>query len=121
MYWLLLTGEVPSDSELKDLQRSLVQENTLPESTRTLIETHSKIHHPMTVLSMAILDLQKNSKFFKAYSQGGLKKSDFWVHTYDDALDCLKVLPQVASLIYTEKYNKSPLKVTNSDWAGSFS
>ena len=75
----------------------------------------------MTVLSMAILDLQKKSKFFQAYSQGGLKKQDFWIHTFDDSIECLKLLPHVAALIYTEKYNKSPKEVTNADWAGKYS
>jgi hypothetical protein len=33
--------------------------------------------HPMTMLSMALLYLQKDSKFFKAY-QSGVNKSKYW-------------------------------------------
>lgn len=72
----------------------------------------------MTTLSMALLDLQKNSKFAKAYSKGGLKKSDFWIHTYDDAIDILRLLPKIAALIYTEKYDKKSERLSMTDWAG---
>ena len=67
----------------------------------------------MTVLSMAILDLQRNSKFFKRYSEGTLTKPEYWEVAFDDSLDCLKVLPQIAGLIYTEKFGKAPVALKN--------
>jgi citrate synthase len=37
--------------------------------------------HPMTMLSMAILNLQNHSKFFKAY-QKGISKSKHWEYYF---------------------------------------
>lgn len=42
------------------------------------------------------------------YSQGSLKKTEFWSYTFDDSMECLKLLPQLAGLIYTAKYDKNP-------------
>ena len=33
VYWLLMTGEVPSQNELEDLQRELCNNDELPQST----------------------------------------------------------------------------------------
>lgn len=35
----------------------MIGDNELPESTKNLILNYSKSHHPMTILSMAILDI----------------------------------------------------------------
>jgi citrate synthase len=106
VYWLLLTGEIPSQTELASLQQTLTTDNELSERTVSLIKQNAKIHHPMTVLSMAVMDLQKDSLFYDRYSQGKFPKSEYWNVAFDDTINCLKVLPRIAALIYTEKYDK---------------
>ena len=39
----------------------------------------------MTMLSMALLYLQKDSKFFKAY-QSGVHKTKYWEYFYEDSM-----------------------------------
>ena len=120
VFWLLMTGEVPTDIEVKDLQDSLTNDTELPQRTVDLVNNYAKTHHPMTVLSMAILDLQKDSVFFKRYGEGSVLKKDYWEPTFDDSITILKFLPRLAGLIYTTKFNKQPNELINSDWAGQY-
>ena len=119
--WLLLTGEAPNVAELGEINKLLITDQPLPKSTSDLIINYAKHHHPMTMLSMAILDLQKHSKFAQGYANASLKKNHYWEATLDDGLFLLKYLPHMAALIYTTKYNKTPVKVTRSDWPGQYS
>ena len=74
------------------------------------------------MLSMALLYLQQNSKFFKAY-QSGVSKTKYWEHYYEDAMDLLAKLPHICAMIYRHKYKNSQLIASNEhiDWAGNFS
>jgi citrate synthase len=77
--------------------------------------------HPMTMLSLAILNLQNKSKFFKAY-QSGVSKSTHWEYYYEDAMDLIAKLPQICAIIYRHKYHNSKLIQPNHhyDWTGNF-
>lgn len=119
--WLLLTGSAPNSAELSEIQSEITTEKPLPKSTHDLIFNYAKHHHPMTMLSMAILDLQKHSKFAEGYSKNTLKKNDYWKASLEDGLFLLRYLPQISALIYTIKYNKHGLKPSNHDWAGRYS
>jgi citrate synthase len=119
--WLLLTGDAPNAEELAEIQHELLTDKPLPKSTHDLIYNYGKSHHPMTMLSMAILDLQKNSKFAEGYAKNTLKKSDYWKATLEDGLYLLRYLPKISAAIYTTKYNKHALKPTANDWAGRYS
>lgn len=76
----------------------------------------------MTMLSMALLYLQTQSKFFKAY-QNGVNKSKYWEFYYEDSMDLLARLPQICAIIYRHKYHNSQLIASDRhlDWAGNFS
>jgi len=50
-------------------------------------------------LIISVTALQKDSKFAKAYEQGGNKKF-YWEHTYEDSLDLIAKLPAIAATIY---------------------
>lgn len=60
--------------------------------------------HPMTQLSSAVLQMQTESKFAKAY-QDGVHKSKYWEATYEDVMDLIARLPQVAALIYRNTFH----------------
>jgi citrate synthase len=76
----------------------------------------------MTMLSMALLFLQTQSKFFKAY-QNGVNKSKYWEFYYEDSMDLLAKLPHLCAIIYRHKYKNSELIASDRhlDWAGNFS
>ena len=60
----------------------------------------------MTMLSMALLYLQKDSQFFKAY-QSGVHKTKYWEYYYEDSMDLLAKLPHICAMIYRHKYKNS--------------
>jgi citrate synthase len=43
--------------------------------------------------------------FVQAYSQG-VHKSTYWEHTYEDVLDVIAKLPEIAAIIYRNKVDR---------------
>ena len=103
-FWLLLTGEVPTQEQVVELQEDLARRETLPKDTEDLVRSIAKTQHPMTALSMGVMHLQKESKFAQAYGSQSVKKGDYWNPILEDSLDLIAKLPTLAALIYTEKY-----------------
>jgi citrate synthase len=121
IFWLLLTGDFPTPQELKEFQNELRQKGTLPKETNDLIRSLPTNTHPMTQLSMAILSLQRNSKFAEAYRRG-VSKAEYWKYYLDDSIDLVAKLPHIAARIYrhtyfNDKYIESDHKL---DWAGNY-
>lgn len=77
----------------------------------------------MTMLSMALLYLQKDSKFAKLYDEGKISKKDYWEPFYEDAMDLIAKIPVISAIIYRHKYHDSKLIASDSklDWAGNYS
>lgn len=46
--WLLLTGELPNESEIGAFQTELFERGRLPKETEDLIKAFPKTMHPMT-------------------------------------------------------------------------
>ena len=67
------------------------------------IKTLPKEMHSMTQLSMAVLYLQTQSKFSKAYMSGVPKKT-LWEHAFEDGLNLIARIPLIAAYIYRHKY-----------------
>merc|ERR1712070_836343 len=84
--WLLLTDEIPTDAEVSALNAELHARSTVPDHVISMIDNLPKDTHPMTQLAMSLLALQPGSAFGSKYREGTLKKSDYWIHTLDDAL-----------------------------------
>jgi citrate synthase len=70
LLWLLLTGEVPTAAQAKSVTEELHERAKLPAHVETLIRSLPKGMHPMTQLSTAVLAMQTDSKFAKAYHAG---------------------------------------------------
>ncbi|AET37520.1 citrate (Si)-synthase CIT2 Ecym_1280 [Eremothecium cymbalariae DBVPG len=99
LFWLLLTGEVPTETQAKALSADLMSRSELPEHVIRLLDGLPKDLHPMAQFSIAVTALESESKFAKAYAQGVAKK-DYWNYTFEDSLDLLGKLPVIASKIY---------------------
>jgi len=76
-FWLLLTGEVPKENEVREFTAELHARSTIPQSVMETINTLPTDMHPMTQLSISMLALQKDSKFAAKYDLG-MKKSEYW-------------------------------------------
>jgi len=77
MFFLLTTGRYPNQQEFDNLSNEWKQRGHLSKHDKAFITGLSRDIHPMTMLSLALLNLQVGSKFFKAYSQG-THKSKYW-------------------------------------------
>lgn len=121
LLWLLLTGEVPTESQVRGLTADLHQRSSsIPQHTIDLIRSQPKNTHPMASLCMGVMSMQVNSKFAAAYDTG-MKKTEYWGPTYEDSLDLIARLPRVASEIYCHKYGlPAPTPNTDEDWTGNF-
>ncbi|KAL6940078.1 citrate (Si)-synthase [Hanseniaspora vineae] len=109
LFWLLLTGEIPTMEQVKNLSADLAARSKLPKHTVDLIDSLPKDLHPMAQFSIAINSLESESKFSKAYANG-VNKKEYWDYCYEDCLDLLGKLPVIASKIYKNVFkNGEPI------------
>jgi citrate synthase len=101
--WLLLTGEVPTKEQADSLTAELFARSKLPEHVTALMKTLPKTMHPMTQFSLGLQACQTESKFAKAYSDG-VHKSQYWDSTYEDVIDVIAKLPEIAAAVYRNTY-----------------
>lgn len=120
--WLLLTNEIPTDAEVSALNVELHARSAIPDHVVSLIDNLPRDTHPMTQLAMGLLALQPGSVFGQKYRDGTLKKSDYWIHTLEDALTLVAQIPIVAARIFRNVYfdgNHIPSD-PSLDWAGNY-
>ncbi|KAJ3976831.1 citrate synthase-like protein [Lentinula raphanica] len=103
MLWLLLTGQVPSAEQTRELSRTLAEKGNLPSSVASLIDSLPRTLHPMTQLGIGVAALNHDSSFQAAYEKG-MKKSEYWTYTLDDSLNLVARLPALAARIYRNVY-----------------
>ncbi len=121
LYWLLLTGDLPTEEEALSVEEAWKKHMNLPDWVRAVIESMPKDTHPMTLFSMAILALQKESVFTKRYKEG-LPRDKHWEAALEDALALTARLPVVAAFIYRYLYGDGtyiPPK-PDLDWGANF-
>lgn len=86
LFWLLMTGEVPTQDQVTELSREWAARATLPEFVEEVLDRCPPTLHPMSQFSLAVTALNHNSAFAKAY-QDGIAKKDYWGPTFEDAMD----------------------------------
>jgi len=120
-FYLLLTGDVPSEEDVKDVAEEFNKRQHVPEYVFDVIRALPKDTHPMVMLSSGILAMERESEFVKEYN-AGLGKMDLWKPTYEDAMNLLAKLPQIAAFIYRYKYKEDAIIApdTSLDLGGNF-
>lgn len=104
LLWLLLTGDIPTAEQAKSVTDELHERAALPAGVADLVRSLPATMHPMTQLSMGVLALQQDSNFARAYADGAHKTS-YWEHTYEDAMNLLARVPEVAATIYRKTFH----------------
>jgi len=107
-FYLLLTGELPTDEEYHEFSTALKIRKFVPYYVWEILKAMPKDSHPMTMLSTAVLSMQKESNFAHHY-ESGIHKSEYWRYTLEDALNIVAKLPSIAAAIYRLRYNKGEL------------
>jgi len=123
IWWLLCTGDIPSDKQVKAISKEWAGRADIPEHVVTMLSGFPTNLHPMSQFAAAVAALNVDSKFARAYSNGA-HKSTYWEHAYEDSMSLLAKLPTIAAMIYRNLYRDgtsvgaiNPAK----DWSGNFS
>ena len=121
-FYFLLTGDVPTKAQAQEVFEDWKKRETLPQYVIDVLRALPRDTHPMVMFSAGILSMQRDSMFFKRYSEGTLKKTDMWDPMYEDAMTLLARLPALAAVIYRMKYKGDTLIPSDPklDWGGNF-
>jgi citrate synthase len=121
LFYLMLTGEMPNDENAAHISAVWARRSHVPNHVFDVIESLPVSTHPMTQFCMAILALQTESKFAKAY-EDGINKKDYWDYVYEDSMTLIARLPRVAAYIYRRKYKNGDHIQPDGmmDWSGNF-
>ncbi len=121
LFWLMLTGSIPTDDEVKWLSKEWRNRSDIPEQTFKVIDQFPTDAHPMTQFITAISSMQTGSHFTRRYAEG-MSKSDYWDAAYEDSMDLIAKLPRVAAYIYRRSFhNGDHIEPSNRlDWAANF-
>ncbi|KAI5998807.1 citrate synthase-like protein [Pisolithus albus] len=104
LFWLLVTGEVPTQEQVSALSRDWAARAAIPEFVEEILDRCPPTLHPMSQFSLAVTALNHDSAFAKAY-QEGISKKEYWQPTFDDAMDLIAKLPNIAGRIYRNVFS----------------
>ncbi|QRC96856.1 citrate synthase [Parastagonospora nodorum SN15] len=104
LFWLLLTGEVPSEQQVRDLSAEWAARSDIPKFVEELIDRCPSDLHPMAQFSIAVTALEHESNFAKAYAKGMKKER----------------LPTIAAKIYRNVYKDGKVAPIQKDKDYSF-
>jgi citrate synthase len=121
IFWLMLVGEIPTEAEAKSLSDEWERRRNIPMHVFQTIESLPKTAHPMTQFSVGIMALQTKSIFAKRYDEG-MPKSEYWDATYEDSMNLIACLPQLAAYIYRRTFHNGAhiAPDDNLDWGANF-
>lgn len=123
MFWLLLTGEIPSVNQIRAFSRELAEKSGLPDHVEKMLDNFPKDLHPMTQFATAVAAMNRESVFAKMYEKG-MNKADYWEPNFDDSINLIAKLPTIAAKIYQNAYRGGgslPSEVdANQDWSYNF-
>ena len=121
LFYLMLIGEIPSAEDVGHISATWARRSHVPNYVFDVIESFPVSAHPMTQFTAAILALQTESKFAKAYNEG-INKKEHWAYVYEDTMTLIARLPRVAAYIYRRKYKNGEHIQPNGmlDWASNF-
>ena len=123
LFWLLVTGEIPTEEQVRGLSQDWAARAALPSHVLTMLHNFPAHMHPMAQFAAAISALNTESKFAKAYSKGDLHKTKYWEATYEDSMNLIAKLPVVAATIYNNLYREGALCCPvhpDKDWSHNY-
>jgi citrate synthase len=106
--YLLLTGDIPTEDQIAEISDEFKKRKKVPKYVFDVINSLPDDSHPMVMFSSAILAMQKESEFVKMYKEG-LNRNDYWDPTYEDSLNLMAKLPEIAAYIYRKKYKNNDI------------
>ncbi len=120
IWYLLLTGEIPSESDVIELEEYIKTKQKLPQYVIEILRNIPSNTNPMTQFSIAILSMQRESIFTKELHD--ISKFDYWKPMLEDSLNLIARVPIIAAYIYRRTYRDDVFINPNKDldWAANF-
>ena len=120
IFYLLLIGEIPTAEECAAITEEWQKRSVLPQYLIDTMNAVPRDTHPMTQFSLAILQLQRESVFAKRYREK-MPKTQYWDPAYEDAMNLIAKLPNIAAYIYRRMYKGGKHIAPNPklDWGGN--
>jgi citrate synthase len=106
IFYLMLVGELPSAEEAYNISNNWARRAIVPKHVFDTLDKLPSSTHPMTMFSIAVMAMQTESLFAKAYREG-VGKKDYWDYVYEDSMNLIARLPRVAAYIYRKKYHNN--------------
>ena len=103
LFWLMLTDEIPTPDEVKQLTAEWHRRADVPQQVFTTLDSMPADTHPMTQFTIGVMAMQSESVFARRYAEG-LAKSDYWDAVYEDSMNLIARLPRVAAYIYRRAF-----------------
>ena len=121
LFWLMLVGEIPTEDNVAWLSSEWADRSALPTHTKAAIETLPQDMHPMTQFCIGIMSMQTESVFAQKYAKG-ISRLDYWDATYEDSMNLIAKLPELAAYIYRRSFHHGAHKETDHslDWGANF-
>lgn len=120
LFYLMLVGELPTEEDVHYLTSIWQRRSHVPSHVFDTIDALPLSAHPMTMFVTGIMAMQTESNFAKAYAKG-INKKDYWEYIFEDTMDLIARLPQIAAYVYRRKYKNNEQIQPNGllDWAGN--
>jgi citrate synthase len=120
-FYLLLTGDIPTETEVNEVVDEFSKRRILPRYVYEVIDAFPSLSSPMAMFSSAILTMNRESFFNKKY-HAGINKADYWDSYYEDCLNMLAKLPEIATYIHAKIYRNGNRIQSNPnlDMGGNF-
>jgi citrate synthase len=120
-WYFILTGEVPTLAQAQEVAEDFKARAKVPDYVWDVLRALPADSHPMAMFSSAILAMQRDSVFAKAYNEG-LSKMDMWDPMYEDCSNLLAKLPTIGAYIYRLKFKNGDIIAPdpNLDFGGNF-
>ncbi|MGK9367793.1 citrate (Si)-synthase [Melioribacter sp. Ez-97] len=112
--YLLLTGDIPTMQEVEEVHKEFNARKKVPQYVFDILHAMPKDSHPMTMFATAIMSMHLDSVFDKEYRKG-IKKTDYWSAYYEDAMNLLAKIPEIAAHIYRWKYKDGDIIPSDPD------
>ncbi len=122
-YHLLFTGDVPTLAEAEAVEADWRGRWTVPQYVYDVIEgAGPKDTHPMTLFTLGVLAMQRESIFARRYAEKTMKREDYWEAMYEDSMTMVARLPAIAAYVYRRKYHGDTPNAPdpNLDWGSNF-
>lgn len=121
LYYLFLVGSIPTLEEAQEVEEEWKNRAEVPEYVFDSIRAMPPDTHPMTLFTLAVLTLQRESLFSKQYHEG-LNKDMYWEPMLEDSMNLIAKLPEIAAYIYRLKYKDGDIISPDPDldWSANF-